>query len=84
MQPVRDQQFIHLNGVVEGMIVNIMGSPDSSSIGVPQAQEGLALHPRASCGFTAPIDELSGLPILHYPLWYSRQLILPGHVFGPL
>ena len=39
-----------------------MGSPDSSAIGVPQAQEVLYRIGEASCRFAAPIDKLSGLP----------------------
>jgi len=38
------------------------GSPDSSSIGVPQAQEARVPASDASCGCAALIGELSGLP----------------------
>ena len=38
------------------------GGPDSSSIGVPQAQEGRCTEQQASCGFAAPIGKLSGPP----------------------
>jgi hypothetical protein len=39
-----------------------MGGPDSSPIGVPQAQEGFRENRRASRGSAAPIDQLWGLP----------------------
>ena len=41
---------------------HVAGGPDSSAIGVPQAQEGFHAPRRTSCGFAAPIDKLSRLP----------------------
>ncbi len=38
------------------------GGPDSSAIGVPQAQADVQATRKTSCGFAAPIGKLSGPP----------------------